>query len=133
MIGGLRDLISAAVAGADPAVLVLGPDDTAEYTGPDTATGPAVQITGGGYGLTGRMLCDGARVYTPRALIVCSHRYAAGVARLAQAVGLALDGARLGGGVVRVDLVSEPLEDTTDPSAYRWSCTVSARLSTTRP
>ena len=125
MIEGLEATI---LSGLDPADVVTVYEGDAE---PDAYT-PSVWVTDGGLSLSNRRLCDRAGVVTDRALLVCSNTSALGVTRLARDVAMALDGSRHGGGVLRVVLVSEAIEDREDPTEYCWTSTVDVMLTTSR-
>ena len=57
-------------------------------------------------------------------LVVCVSNTSTGARTLARLVTDALDGARIAGSMLRVRLVSTPIEDRDDPSEWRWSSTV---------
>ena len=57
-------------------------------------------------------------------LVVCVSNTSTGARALARLVTDALDGARIAGSMLRVRLVTTPIEDRDDPSEWRWSSTV---------
>lgn len=62
-------------------------------------------------------------------VVVSSNNPAGARYLVAQVTGL-LDGWRMGGAAMRVNLVSEPVENAADPSDFRWSSTVEASIPT---
>ena len=123
MIIGLKPLLEAA----------LGANATVhdQDTGPNAGR-PSVWITDGPTTLGARMLNSRARGITDTARLVCTSSSALGAGNLAQFVALTLDGARLDGGKLRCPLVTEALEDRTDPTEYRWSSSVDVERTTPR-
>lgn len=63
--------------------------------------------------------------------VVCVNNSPAGVRLLAARVRARLDGLPVAGARVRVADTGPVIEDTGDPTAYRWSATVNARLTLT--
>lgn len=107
----------------------------AEVVDTDTGPGPgkpSVWVTDAPTSYTGRLLNVRARGTLDAVRLVCTSSSAAGAIALAQYVAAQLDGARLDGHLLRVQLITEAVEDTQDPSAYRWSSTVDVDRQTPR-
>ena len=127
MITGLKPILVAAIAAKpDAAAQVCDLD-----TGPD-ASSPSVWITDGPTSLGSRMVSPAARGTTETARLVCTSSSATGATALAAFVALTLDGQRLDGALLRCPLVTEALEDRTDPTEYRWSSSVDVERTTPR-
>lgn len=103
----------------DNEVAVLDPDPGSSV--PDS---PTVWVTWAGAVMGGRSITGQARTTADAVRCVCSAASARDSARLAWDLSLMVDGARLGGDVLKVTNTSIPLEDRDDASAYRWSCAV---------
>ena len=123
MITGLKPILEAAVAG--------NAQIHDQDTGPDAGR-PSVWITDGPTGLGSRMVNPAARGVTETARLVCTSSSALGAGTLARFVAFTLDGRRLDGAVLRCPLVTEALEDRTDPTEYRWSSSVDVERTTPR-
>ena len=123
MIPELKALLEAALS-----------DRAAVYTedvGPD-GTRPAVWLTRSGLTYVARPLHGTARQRAVTVSAVCVSSSAIGAGRLAQDVADTVDGALIGGVVTRVVLVTPAVEDTTDPTRYRWSATIELSQVTAR-
>ena len=125
MIEGLTPIILAGLDSTQPVDIVEGD------AGPDGSR-LAVWITDAGLTLDGAMLDARARVASDRAQCVCVSDSLLGAALLARDVAMSLDGERHAGGVLRSTFTSGALEDTTDPTRYRYSATVDVMLFTSR-
>lgn len=98
----------------------LQPGDT------EPAGRPCLIVYGGTATPQHRMVDGTASAATEGWSVLCSSNNPDGARWLAgQVVGL-LDGWRGPTGMWRVQSVSDPIEDITDPSEYRWSATVTA-------
>lgn len=92
---------------------------------------PCLIVYGGTAMPTHRMVAGTASAATESWSVLCSSNNPDGARWLAgQVVGL-LDGWHGPLGSWRVQSVSDPLEDVTDPSEYRWSATVAATAPST--
>lgn len=127
MITGLKPILEAAIAAKPDAAARVYDQDT----GPD-GTSPSVWITDAATTLGGRMVSPAARGITETARLVCSSSSSAGASALAAFVALTLDGLRHGGAVLRCPMVTEALEDRTDPTEYQWSSSVDVERTTPR-
>lgn len=127
MIDGLKPILEAAIAAKPDAAATVCDQDT----GPD-ANGPSVWIASGLTSLGSRMVNPTARGTTETSRLVCTSSSSAGANALAAFVALTLDGVKLAGAVLRCPLVTEALEDRTDPTAYRWSASVDVERTTPR-
>lgn len=127
MITGLKPILEAAITAKPDASAQVCDQDT----GPD-AEGPSVWITDGPTGLGSRTVNPAARGVTETARLVCTSSSAVGASALAAFVALTLDGRRLDGAVLRCPLVTQALEDRTDPTEYRWSSSVDVERTTPR-
>ena len=123
MITELQALLDAALGGRAAVY--------AEDTGPD-GTRPAVWITRSGLTYTARALPGAARLRAVTLSAVCVASSAVGASHLSSDVANAVDGSRVTGQIARVILVTPVIEDTTDPTMYRWSATVEISLITPR-
>ena len=123
MIAGLAGLLTGPLAGR---AAVYDAD-----TPPD-ADGPSVWITDGPTVLGARQLDARARGQVEAARLVCTSSSSAGASSLALFVAITLDGQRLDGALLRCPLVTEALEDRTDPTEYRWSSSVDVERTTPR-
>lgn len=86
--------------------------------------GPQMHVHGGTRTPENRRYCVGTPNRGTVWLVVCVSNTSTGARTLARLVTDALDGARIAGSMLRVRLVSTPIEDRDDPSEWRWSSTV---------
>ena len=97
-----------------------------------TIEGPGVVVYPGPAAYGARGLHGAARSVAETAQVVCTSNTSTGVSTLANAVAQAVDGARVGGTVLKVALITPAQEDRTDPTEYRWSSTVDVGHQTPR-
>lgn len=91
---------------------------------PTGTTGPYVVLRGGTTTPNDRLL-DGRTPWRRATYsLLCVSDSRASAARVATRIVDAVDGQQTGGAPWLVELVADPLEDTGDPSAWRWSSTV---------
>lgn len=104
------------------------PPSVAVYEGkpPSDAVGPMVCVYDGPPAPWNRRYGHTARTRRQLWRIVCVGNTPLGAATLAGLVVTAVDGMPGEASLITVRNVSDPVEDTTDPSQWRWSSTVEA-------
>ncbi|MDK9627016.1 hypothetical protein [Propionibacterium freudenreichii] len=101
---------------------------TREQRGPDDQ--PCLIITGGTTTPRHRLIDGTTAAAAQTWRVLASSNGPAGARHLAHQVTRLLDGWRMNRATMRVQLVSEPIEDRDDPTDYRWSATVEATIPT---
>ena len=86
--------------------------------------GPQMHVHGGTRTPENRRYCVGTPNRSTVWLVVCVSNTQAGARTLSRRVTDTLDSRILGGSLLRVRFVSQPIEDRDDPSEWRWSSTV---------
>ena len=93
-------------------------------TGEDLSPGPRLHVYGGTQNPENRSYGHTAPNRGTVWQVVCVSNTQAGARTLSRRVTDTLDSRVLGGSLLRVRFVSQPIEDRDDPSAWRWSSTV---------
>ena len=104
------------------------PTGAAMIDGLPSPTGAHAVLYGGSQSPTGSRLAGPARARRATWHVVAVSNNPAGCRTVAGIIVDQLHGHRFDGVQVRVDLVSDPIEDRDDPSEWRWSSTVEASL-----